>query len=160
MVTVFLLLITIITSCKHALSTGRSDCNRIKDYLELELKFSADTIRYGEHLVVVALYKNKTDTSLAFYPKTVVALVTPLVGFECQSYFLNDTIDVTCPAEVKPQSTYLHTYKIKVEEPFFVKGDNLLRLVYRFKEMKGKDKIYNKLCGLLESQEVKLIVVP
>ena len=151
---------TIITSCKHALSSERCDCKGIKDYLELELRFSADTIKYGEHFVVEALYKNKTDTSLTFYPKASVLLTKPPVGFEVKAYWLNDTIYVTCPAEVKPKSTYLHTYKILAKEPFFVKGDNLLRLVYRFKEIRGKDRIYNKLCGSLESQEVKLTVIP
>lgn len=156
-----LFLMTILISFKYSnLPVERINCKEIKNCLDLELRFSADTIRYGEYLNVDVLYKNITDTSLTFYPKAIVFLAKPLVGFEYKSYSLNDTIDATLIAEVKPKSTYLYTFKILVKAPFFIKGDNRLRLGYVCKEMKGKFKIYNKLCGSLESQEVKLTVMP
>ncbi|NLE05704.1 MAG: hypothetical protein GX638_13025 [Crenarchaeota archaeon] len=152
---------TILTSFKCSnLSVEDSNCKEIKSCLDIELSFSADSIKYGEYLNVSVLYRNKTDTLLTFYPKAIVFLAKPLVGFEYESYSLNDTLDATLIAEVKPKSTYLYTFKILVKAPFFTKEYNHLRLGYVCKEMKGRFKIYNKLCGSLESQEVKLFVIP
>lgn len=113
-----------------------------------------------EYLYVHALFKNKTDTALTFYPKATVFLAGPIAGFHYESYWVNDTSDRTFIAEVKPKSTYLYTFKILVKAPFFKKGDNRLVLAYVCKELKGKFKIYNKLCGSLESQKVNLTVIP
>ena len=159
MVNVFFLIIFLISSnCKTSL-IERSNCKEIKNYLEMELSFSADTIKYGELLNVNILYRNKTDTLLSFYPKSFIYLAGPFVGFDYESYWVHGFVDATYSVEIEPKSTYLHTFEIPINPPFFIKGDNRLKLAYVCKEMKGELKIYNKLCGFLESQEVNLFVV-
>lgn len=154
-------LMTILTSFKcSTLQVEVQNCKEIKKYLDMEFSFTEDSVKYGDYLNVNVLYKNKTDTLLTFYPKAVVFIGKSPVGFGYENYSLNDTLDVTFIAEVRPKSTYLYTFKILVKAPFFVKGNNHLRLGYVCKELKDKLKNYNKLCGFLESQEVQLVVIP
>ena len=166
MVSIFFLIVILISSnCKTTLMES-SNCEEIKDYLEMELSFSAYTVKHGESLYVNVLYRNKTDSLLLFYPKAVIRLTRSFVGFvnfvdlEYESYWVHDLLDATFCVEIEAKSTYLQTFEISINSPFFIEGDNRLTLAYVCKEMKGESKIYNKLCGFLESQEVNLFVVP
>lgn len=139
-----------------------SNCKEISNYIDLELRFATDTVQMDKIARLYVIFKNKTDTTLQFYPKSVIHLTKPFVAFGLDiAYLINDTLDVTRSTEIKPRSTYLDSYNIFVNEKFFKVGENFLSLKYRYSEiLNEKDKIYNELCGSLTSSEVKLIIIP
>lgn len=158
---VSLLLFVWLTSFKCSdLPKEESNCRKISSYLELELRFDRDTVAVGETVMLEAVFKNKTDTALQFYPKALLYIAQPSSGFETKTYPINDTLYLTNIANIASQGIYSNTYNLKISESFFKKGLNQLRLIYLCSELKGDSKIYNKLCGSLESHEIKLIVIP
>jgi len=156
---VSLLLFGILTSFKC--SNLPNNCKEINNFLELELRFTMDTVKIGETVELNMIFRNKTDTTLQFYPKAVIHITKPFVAFgiDC-AYLINDTLDITKIAEIKPRAVCIYTYNVLVNEKFFKIGENSLTLNYRCNELKGKDKVYNKLCGTLNSNEIRLIVLP
>lgn len=158
-VLISLLLFGILTSFKCG--NLPDNCKKIDNYLELELRFTSDTVKIGEEVELNVVFKNKTDTALQFYPKAVIYITKPFVAFGIDSaYPISDTLDITKTAEIKPRATYIYTYNVLINEKFFKIGENPLVLHYRCKELKGKYKAYNKLCGSLNSHEIRLIVLP
>jgi hypothetical protein len=148
--------------CGRISNTGNNSDNELNRYIDIELKFSSDTVRYGENLQVTVLFKNKTDSSLMFYPKCIMALAKPFIAFISytdgspfhESYSLNYIRDYRLVAKIEPKSTYTFIFNIKVETPFFVSGENKIYFHYSCPALKED----NKLCGRLQSQDVALYV--
>lgn len=137
-----------------------NNCKKIDNFLKLELTFTTDTVKIGEAVKFDVAFINKTDTAFQFYPKAVIYITKPFVAFGIDNaYPINDTLDVTKTAEIKSRATYIYFYNVLIDEKFFKIGENLLVLHYKCNELKGKDKVYNNLCGSLDSNEFRLIVL-
>lgn len=155
------LIILTMYDCNH-LQVSMSNCKEISDYIEIELHVEADTVKIDSIATFNVVFRNKCDTSIQFYPKAVIQLVKPFVAFGVNFiYSFNDTLDINRIAEIKPKSTFMNTYNVLINEKFFKVGENPLSLNYRCSELlKAEDKIYNKLCGTLNSNSVILFVLP
>lgn len=61
---------------------GYSDNNTvglIRDYLELSVELSQDTVCLDSELTLTAVFKNKTDSCVTFYPVACLSVVTTYV---------------------------------------------------------------------------------
>jgi hypothetical protein len=151
--------------------------------MTVKLKFPFDTVKYGQDMEVILLYKNKTDSMLTFYSEANILLLKSVsqafilfdTFYEAKRYsdssmlILNNIVDFRNTSEINSQSTYSYIFHIKAVAPFFTKGENKVRVIYSCKpsENAGKKtlKLFNKycsenrICGKLESKEVKLFVI-
>jgi hypothetical protein len=130
----------------------------IDNYLELSAELSSDTICLDSCFTLTVIFKNKTDSSLSFYPKATLSIVRPSGGFEYDTYFLNKVLDLRQERKIAPNGTYKETFEVYAKSPVFRKGENSLRLYYLCKAQKGKFKKYNKLYGSLESKDFKVFI--
>ena len=153
-----LFLIVFLTSSKCS-SYSEKNSDERKNYLEMELSFSADSVKSGEYISVNVLYINRTDTLIKFYPEERLALIRQSIMFENEIFTVHDFGGKTYQVEIKRSSTYMQTFNILADPTFFHEGVNRIRLAYVCKEMKSGKEVY-KLCGNLISQEVKLFVMP
>jgi hypothetical protein len=158
-VLISLLFFGIMTSCKCI--NHPTHCKNIDDFLKLEFSFKMDTVRIGETVEINVIFKNKTDKMFQFYPNASLYITKPFVAFGVDFAFpVCDTLDFTKTDVIKPRAINFYRYDILINKNFFKLGDNRLVMHYRCNELKGENRIYNKLCGSLSSQEIKLVVVP
>ncbi len=157
MVRIILYLFTILSvqNCKNDNSTNGS----LKDYLELSVEISGDTISSDSTFTMTALFYNKTDSCIMFYPKAVMSIIRLSGGFGGDDIlFLNKALDLREVRTIEPHKTYRETFIIPVTAPVFRKGVNYFKLYYLSKELGGKMKVYNKLTGSLESDEFLIYI--
>ncbi|RAV28251.1 hypothetical protein [Sinomicrobium soli] len=133
-------------------------CGDISGFLDIELAFQQDTIAMGEKVECCVKFINTSSEAIEFYPKGVIRLIRPFVTFGTAGYPLNDTIDVRKIIKLKPLERYEDVYDMEVEDSFFKKGENKLRVHYLYRNF-TKEKEYDQLCGVLMSKEVNIVVV-
>ncbi|MGM0653689.1 MAG: hypothetical protein ACQES4_13060 [Bacillota bacterium] len=130
----------------------------IDEYIELSAELSRDTVYADSILMLTVVFENKTDSYITFYPKAILSIVRPLGGFEYDSYFLNNALDLRTECKIAPHAAHKETFKVHAEPPVFKKGMNYLHLYYLCKEQSGDFKKYNKLYGNLESEEFRIFI--
>jgi hypothetical protein len=131
----------------------------IKDYLNLEFHMAPDSVAVGDTLRIDAIFHNRTDSLVEFYPKAAYYLIKPSQYSNIQSYSLNDTVYLDSVVQIMPLSIFTFSMNIVLKDVIFNEGWNRVHLYYvcgKFNYRLNKD--FNPLYGSLQSQEVNLFV--
>jgi len=65
--------IVLFTNC-NASQVGQRYVNNIGKYLDMEIKLSKDTVSYGDEITLTVIFKNKSDSSVSFYPHALLLI--------------------------------------------------------------------------------------
>jgi len=154
-------LFILFNNCSTAQKNLNNDHYRIGDYIDLQVKLSQDTISFGDTIFVTVSYYNKSDTSFYFHPDAVLSLDRELHGnfvFDLNFTFLSQYSNVNNLALIKPHGLYSKTYKVVIEKPWCVSGENELFIVYQFRAIKEQKRDFEVLYGGLISPHFKIYV--
>lgn len=173
-IAILLLLTFNFNTCDEYKDNNNVECkeNNISNFIQLQLSCDKDTVSYGDSIVFKLIFKNKTDSTIKFYTKSLmllkqdIELLLPIN--ETSSIIFSDTIDVSKYADLKSRESYISHYKVVIYNEnliFYKKGiHNIYILFFYSKPFLSKwknSKIYKenfKYCGYLKSNNIKLFV--
>ncbi|MDP4289490.1 MAG: hypothetical protein Q8908_00260 [Bacteroidota bacterium] len=132
---------------------------KINRYLDLQVTFPSDTVQMGEKISIKILFKNRTDSTVQFFPIAPLSFYRPS-GAGCIIFTINTTFNLTKSIELKPRDIYSYTQNIIIDKSFFIPGENEFEVLYTFNKKQRNNLAYNVLYGYLASNKIKLIVKP
>jgi hypothetical protein len=148
----------LLTAFTFIAENNGTQSRRIEECLELDAQINKRSAKIGEEVELTVMFRNKTDAALSFYPQAPMHLFKSPIVFGSGFVSVNDTTNLVKVAKIEPGKTYSDTYRIVLEQPFFFEGLVTFQVSYRFKELTGKLKKYNKLYGRLESLEISIMI--
>lgn len=157
-------LVIVIQSCNvsHSNVKERVDFKDINSYLELNtyIEPAQDTLIFNEEIKITMIFKNKTDTSVCFYPQALLYIdryIPPnifIAGEDPNAHFFNMFPNFDLLVILGPNETYSYSYILYVSEPLFRLGPNKLLVTYGYKRSR---KVKNNLKANPDALEGRLI---
>ena len=154
-----------IYGCISTKKTRHSDCEKISEFIQLNMAFSPDTIHYQKPFEVLLTFTNISDSILFFCPKGYTGIDrtwkdTAFIFYDDLNYVwytLCDIKDVDLDSVVclAPKASYCLSYDVQADNVFFNITDDSVICLCNTGGYIGK----TPLCGVIFSEPVRLLVV-
>ncbi|MCC8145531.1 MAG: hypothetical protein LIO93_03635 [Bacteroidales bacterium] len=137
----------------------------IKDYLDLNIQISKDTVVFNEVIELTLLFKNKSDSSIYFYPEGRTTIEDNYIysnniyiAGDISTYEINPYVNIDNSVLLNPDEIYSLSYNIEIKKPYFYLGENQSVVIYGCSKQKRIGEIHPAICGQLISPPFRIFI--
>jgi len=155
------------TNCTVAQVKQDSE-NNIDKYLDMRITLSQDTVLFGNEIVLTVIFKNKSDSCVSFFPRSILVVdiyypgIRPFINPAIKGRFLTEPPFFENLTTLPPQGIYKEMFVLKVDEPLLFSKKLIVRYICakekNKREKNNKDEQDNILFGILYSDPFEIYI--